>query len=249
MPFILAIFIAFPLSLSGLLFKLTEFHSPEPVSEWTFPSGSGSNLAFEGLAAGMISDEILDKALTGYSLLCDSGRIGDGHLLVVIDFTKNSTEERFYLFDLDRRQLLHRSLVAHGRNSGGDLAVRFSNEPNSLQSSLGFFLCAETYKGQHGLSMRLDGLEKGINDNARKRNIVVHSADYVHPEFIGAHGRLGRSFGCPALPVEGYSDLIALISTGCLLFIYAEDPEYMLESALMGAIGNSGLSSPNYTGR
>ena len=242
MPYILAIFIAFPLSLSGLLYKLTESPSPEPVSKRTFPSGSGSNLAFEGLTAGMISDEILDKALAGYSMLYESGRIGSGHLLVVIDFTKNSSEERFFLFDLDRRQLLHKSLVAHGRNSGGDLAVRFSNEPNSLQSSLGFFLCAETYQGQHGLSMRLDGLEKGINDNARKRNIVVHSADYVHPEFIGAHGRLGRSFGCPALPVEGYRDVIALISTGCLLFIYAEDPEYMLESTLMRATGKSGLS-------
>jgi hypothetical protein len=153
--------------------------------------------------------------------------------------------ERFFLFDLRERRLLRKSLVAHGRNSGDDQAERFSNEPNSLQSSLGFYRCAETYHGQHGLSMRLDGLERGINDNARVRNIVVHSADYVHSDFVRRHGRLGRSFGCPALPVEGYPELIDTIGQGCLLFIYADDPIYHRESGLMRTVNDSVLSLRN----
>lgn len=246
MPFLPVVFLLLPLSLPGLMSRILALPDrPAVVVEAVAATGPHANLEFAGLAPDLLSANILEKALQGYELLVKGGQYTGGHLLAVIDFTKSSAAERFFLFDLRERRLLRKSLVAHGRNSGDDRAEHFSNQPNSLQSSLGFYRCAETYQGQHGLSMRLDGLEKGINDNARLRNIVVHSADYVHPDFVRRHGRLGRSFGCPALPVEGYRDLIDTISQGCLLFIYADDPNYHQESAFMQPVRDSGLSLRN----
>jgi hypothetical protein len=116
---------------------------------------------------------------------------------------------------------LYNSYVAHGQKSGEEEAEVFSNRENSHQSSLGFYLTDNTYIGKHGLSLRLDGLTRGLNDNARKRNIVVHSADYVSEEYIKKNKRLGRSWGCPALPVEGYEEVIELIKDKSLLFVYS----------------------------
>ena len=125
------------------------------------------------------------------------------------------------------------SVVSHGRNSGELYAKNFSNKPSSYKSSLGFYKTAETYHGKHGLSLRLDGLEKGFNDLARPRAIVIHGADYAREEFISAAGRLGRSLGCPALPSELSKEVIELIKEGSLLFIYGEDQDYLSNSKLI----------------
>ena len=152
--------------------------------------------------------------------------------LVVVDFTKPSTKKRFYVFDLAQDSLLYHTYVAHGRNSGLNYASKFSNRPNSHSSSLGFYRTAETYYGKHGLSLRLDGMEAGFNDKARDRAIVVHAAQYANPQFIEQYGRLGRSYGCPALPHADYSEIIEVIKEGTLMLVYYPDPEYLQKSSL-----------------
>lgn len=144
-------------------------------------------------------------------------------LLIIIDFTKSSKEERLYIVDFSTNKIVKTSLVAHGRNSGEEFATVFSNRINSFQSSLGAYITAETYEGVHGLSLRLDGMDLGLNDQARERNIVIHAADYVSEAFIDKNGRLGRSHGCPALPADGYEELIELIKDGSCVYIYGED--------------------------
>jgi hypothetical protein len=140
--------------------------------------------------------------------------------LMVIDFSKPSTEKRLWVYDLRSRALLFHEHVAHGRNSGANLPTLFSNEPESNRSSLGLFRTAEAYIGKHGLSLRLDGLERGINDRARERAIVIHGADYVNATTARAQGRLGRSLGCPAVRPEIAKSLINTVKDGGLLFAY-----------------------------
>ena len=135
-----------------------------------------------------------------------------------------------YVIDLDSKSLLFHSLVAHGQKTGGNKAYHFSNKSESHKSSLGFFKTAETYSGKHGYSLRLDGLEKGINDHARTRAIVIHGADYVSQKFIQKYGRLGRSWGCPALPVEVSKKIIETISGGTCLFVFGKDSKYKTKS-------------------
>lgn len=151
----------------------------------------------------------------------------------MLDFSQPSSQKRFYLIDLDAKRVIHQDYVAHGKNTGALMAERFSNIPNSNQSSLGFYRTAETYHGKHGLSLRLDGLEKGINDKARQRAIVIHSAWYSEESFIKKHGRLGRSFGCPALPAGNYEEIIQWIKDGTLLFIYSPESTYLENSNIL----------------
>jgi hypothetical protein len=174
-----------------------------------------------------LSFEIFNDAVTGYRHM-DS--IWKKDIITIIDFSKPSTDKRLYVIDINNRKILYNCFVAHGKNSGDNLAVSFSNQPESLKSSLGFFITAETYSGKHGYSLRLDGLEKNINDNARPREIVIHGADYVSQQFIDEHGRLGRSWGCPAVPVEISREVIDRISNGSCLFIYARDKSYFVNS-------------------
>jgi hypothetical protein len=154
-------------------------------------------------------------------------------IITIIDFSKPSTQERFFVIDLANKKILYKTLVAHGKNSGENTADSFSNDSQSLKSCLGFFLTAETYNGKHGYSLSLDGLEPGINDNARTRSIVIHGADYVSATYAEIHGRLGRSWGCPALPVDSSKEIIDHISKGSCIFIYGNDPEYLKASELL----------------
>ena len=154
-------------------------------------------------------------------------------LLTVIDFTLPSTEKRLWIIDVDKQEIVLNTVVAHGRNSGELMAERFSNTPESYQSSVGFYKTAETYQGKHGYSLRLDGLEKGFNDKARDRAIVIHGADYAREEFAKITGRLGRSLGCPALPTELSAKVIDLIKNGSLLFIFGKDQNYLTKSPLL----------------
>jgi hypothetical protein len=177
---------------------------------------------------GEVSFDIFNSAISGFRKI---DNVRKKNLITIVDFTKPSTQERFYVIDLENRQLLFRCLVAHGKNSGENNAEYFSNQSGSLKSSLGFFLTAETYNGDHGYSLKLDGLEKGINDSARFREIVIHGADYVSRDFIEKYGRLGRSWGCPALPVEISKDVIDKIYGGSCLYIFAMDSAYLRTSA------------------
>lgn len=174
--------------------------------------------------------EALNYALEGWEKL---GKELKKPLLTVIDFTLPSTEKRLWVIDVEKREILLNTVVAHGRNTGELMAENFSNTPESFQSSLGFYKTAETYQGKHGYSLRLDGLEKGFNDQARARAIVIHGADYAREEFAKTKGRLGRSLGCPALPPELSAKVIDLIKDGSLLFIYGNDDNYLRKSTLV----------------
>ncbi|MEN2283207.1 murein L,D-transpeptidase catalytic domain family protein [Algoriphagus sp. SE2] len=159
-------------------------------------------------------------------------------VITIIDFSLPSTEKRMWIIDPEKKLLLLHSVVSHGRNSGNLIASNFSNKPESYQSSLGFYKTAETYQGKHGYSLRLDGLEKGFNDQARNRAIVIHGADYAREEFAESVGRLGRSLGCPALPTELSTQAIDLIKNGSLLFIYGQDESYLKTSKLIQPEGS-----------
>ena len=179
---------------------------------------------------GVISFDIFNIALTGLYQIENQCK---KNIVSIIDFTRPSTEKRLFIIDLEHKILIYKCYVAHGRNSGDNYAKSFSNDPASLKSSLGFFLTAETYSGDHGYSLKLDGLEKGINDNARIREIVIHGAEYVSEEFIKMYGRLGRSWGCPSIPVEISKEIIDKISGGSCLYIHSDDNYYKENSVFL----------------
>jgi hypothetical protein len=170
---------------------------------------------------------LFEHAYSGYN------RIAGKHkaILTLIDFTKPSTDKRLYVLDLDRQKLLFETHVAHGRNSGENYATSFSNRNGSYQSSLGFYLTENTYIGKNGYSLVLNGLEPNINDNAKARAVVVHGAAYADPAVARAQGRLGRSLGCPALPLAVSRKVIDTIKDGSVLFVYADQPDYLAQSA------------------
>ncbi len=174
---------------------------------------------------------VFKKALTGYFSLKAESKIRN-NLLTIIDFSLSSNQKRMWILDVPGIKITHHSLVSHGRNSGGEFARTFSNTLSSNQSSLGFYLTDRVYYGENGFSLFLDGLEGGINDKSRKRTIVMHSAEYVSKDYIRRYGRLGRSLGCPAIPVKNHREIITALSGGSCLFIYYPDPEYF-EKTLM----------------
>ena len=176
--------------------------------------------------------EVLRKGLTGFFNLESDDRIKK-NLLTIIDFSLSSNLERMWIIDLNRQEVVHSCLCAHGRNSGDEFACSFSNTPSSYKSSLGFYVTGETYIGKHGLSLILEGAEPGINDKARERAIVMHGADYVSRDFISRNGRLGRSFGCPSIPMDNHEEIISLLSGQSCLYIHFPDAGYLQSSSLL----------------
>lgn len=168
---------------------------------------------------------IFERALNGYYHLRNS-RVASKSVLTIIDFTRPSHLKRLWVIDVDRKLLLFHCLTSHGKNSGESIATSFSNTPNSNKSSLGFFVTGKTYIGKHGTSLKLKGLEPGINDQAEARAIVMHGADYVSEHYIKKYGRLGRSFGCPAVPHELHEKIIETVSNGSCLFIFHDNIDY-----------------------
>ncbi|MBW6460816.1 MAG: murein L,D-transpeptidase catalytic domain family protein [Bacteroidales bacterium] len=154
-------------------------------------------------------------------------------IITIIDYTRPSSEKRLFVINLRNKKLLFHTLVSHGRNSGNLECTHFSNRPGSFQSSPGFYLTAETYSGRNGYSLRLDGMEPGINDQARARAIVIHGADYVSQRFVDDHGYLGRSWGCPALPLDLNKKIIDIIKEGSCLFIHTDNKTYLSQSSLL----------------
>lgn len=163
--------------------------------------------------------ESFKKAIEGFYLLKKQGIIKKD-ILTLIDFSLSANQKRLWIIDMATNTILYQTLVSHGINTGEEFADKFSNKTNSYQSSLGFYATSDTYQGKHGLSLRLDGLEEGVNDNARERAIVVHGADYVNDTFIKNNGRLGRSQGCPAIPMDLRDDIIQFIKGKSCLYIY-----------------------------
>ena len=154
-------------------------------------------------------------------------------ILAIADFSQSSRQKRLYVIDFENQKLLLNTYVAHGRNSGQEYASKFSNVNSSYQSSLGFYRALGTYQGKHGLSLRLQGLEKNINDQAFDRAIVMHGADYVSEAFIRQTGRLGRSLGCPAVSQAEHQNLIKLLHNGAGLFLYYPDAQYLGKSKIL----------------
>lgn len=165
------------------------------------------------------SFDCFKKGLTGFYDLKSKGKV-QKNVLTLIDFSLSSKVKRLWVIDLTTNTILYQSLVAHGKNTGEEFANSFSNASESFKSSLGFFITAETYSGKHGLSLKLDGLEKGVNDNARARGVVIHAAEYVSENFIKKFKRLGRSQGCPALPKEITAAIVAKIKDKSCLYIH-----------------------------
>lgn len=195
--------------------------------EVTVEAKSESRSLYEDMKLeGVVAYTAFERAYQGYCEIDDRKQ----EIITLIDFTKPSTDERLYILDLKNRRMVLRSHVAHGQNSGENYATSFSNVSGSHKSSLGFYLTGDTYQGRNGYSLLLHGLEKGINDKARERAIVIHSAAYANPS-VASRGRLGRSFGCPALPQAISKTVIDIIKGGTVLYIYANDPAYLSQSA------------------
>ena len=166
--------------------------------------------------------DIFKRAMDGYNSI----ELTNKKLLSVIDYSKPSTEKRFFIIDLENHKLLYSTLVAHGKRSGYVNATTFSNRRGSNKSSLGFFRTGNSYFGKRGYSLQLEGLEKGINDNARSRGIVIHGANYVNEKFVDGNGVIGRSWGCPSVSKKISKEIIDLLKGGSLLYIYADDEFY-----------------------
>jgi hypothetical protein len=169
-------------------------------------------------------------------------------VLGVIDYSRPSTEPRFWVFDLVHSRVLFQEMVAHGKNSGDNLAVRFSNSPNSLMSSLGVYLTGEPYIGAHGLSLRLIGLEKGFNDNSLGRDIVIHAASYVNGSIAAQLGRIGRSWGCPAVRPEVSRQMVEALKGGAVLLAWYPDRVWLSASRLVNASTQPAPISPAILG-
>jgi len=222
-----------------LLFSLFGFAGATPEGNHNFALSAELELmnrllSVETMQGQILPDQsILEMAIRGYTKLLRNESVPHPEILTLVDFSLPSDKERMWVFNIETGKLLYNSLVAHGRNSGDKLASHFSNLPGSYTSSLGFYITGDIYQGKHGLSLYLDGLEKGINDKARERAIVIHGADYVTKNFIQQNGRLGRSLGCPALPPHLTREVINTIKGGTCLFIYVPDKSYLTNSPIL----------------
>jgi hypothetical protein len=174
-----------------------------------------------------LSEEAFDYACKGYQHLLEKKIIGQPGYLTICDFSQSSKQKRLYIIDIANQEMICNTYVAHGHNSGGEYATRFSNKPSSRQSSLGFYLTKDTYHGENGLSLRMEGLEPGFNDKAYRRAIVIHGADYI------GDGSAGRSYGCPAVPKKESKTIINTIKNGTCLFIYHPEEKYLQSSKIL----------------
>ena len=187
-----------------------------------------------------IDYSIFQKAYLGYVQISHK----NPGVLIIIDYTKPSNEERFYVLDLNKKKLVYSTRVAHSKNSGLEIPLEFSDDPNSYQSSLGFFVTLGEYNGAYGYSLRLKGLEENINANAEDRAIVIHGGDIVEDEYIKKFGFAGRSLGCPVLPNSLTREIIDFIKHGRVLFIYGNDEEYIDESTYLSKLASVFEGSP-----
>ncbi len=185
-----------------------------------------------------LSKQAFDYAKNGWEKLKSQGRLLNQSVIAIVDFSQPSTQKRLYVLDMNNYKVLYNTLVAHGRNSGKENARYFSNKSSSYKSSPGFYITGDTYNGSNGYSLRLDGIEKGINDNALSRAIVMHGADYVNEAYIASRGYIGRSQGCPAVPLKNAKAIINTLRNGACLYIYAPDQKYLSRSSMLAGTAN-----------
>ena len=204
-------------------------NSPE-VSYWIDSLYTDLNLSAAGLSHTAFFD-----ACKGYEYLLSQNKIQKPGLLTICDYSQSSNKKRLYVLDLNAGKMLFNTYVAHGHNSGNDFATSFSNSSNSNKSSLGFLITAETYIGDNGYSMRLDGIEKGFNDNVRNRAIVMHGSNYVCGDRAMNGIMMGRSFGCPAVPAAQVRNIIDRIKGGSCVFNFYPDKSYTKNSKILNA--------------
>lgn len=235
LPFVASLFLATPLA--GPLMK-SSAHAPTATAAKAKAAVALSPLArfdatlhetYDRLGAEQqgLRFEVFEKAMTGYLNLRETGHLATSQQhLTVVDFDLPSTEKRLWVLDLANDKILFHTLVAHGHNSGENGASQFSNTNESNMSSLGFYVTGQEYEGKHGHSLRLQGVDEGFNTNAFARAIVMHGADYVSEQFIKQNGRLGRSLGCPALPLDQYSQIIDAVQGGSCLFLSKSNAGY-----------------------
>ncbi len=217
-----------PISTATLKHKNTE------VTEKSFSENLYNSFSFP--SEHQLSFVVFEKALLGFENLKKAGNLDpESHILTVCDFSMSSNSKRLWVLDLNERKVLFNSLVAHGKNTGEEFAASFSNTESSLQSSLGFYITDTTYMGDNGYSLKLLGMDEGYNDAALKRYVVMHGADYVSEEFAAAHKRIGRSWGCPAVPRELAEPIINTIKGKNCLFIYYPDQNYLSSSKWLKA--------------
>ncbi|MGB0839029.1 MAG: murein L,D-transpeptidase catalytic domain family protein [Chitinophagales bacterium] len=214
-----------PANFSAIEFSNLEALHKTPVEH--FDSHVQSIYYNSGLDSRGLSYNTFKLAVAGYYNLKKAGRLSYRPILTIVDFNQPSSADRIYVVDMQQQSVLFQTLVSHGEKSGMLYANYFSNRHQSHQSSLGFYKTAETYYGQHGYSLKLDGLDRGFNHNARSRGVVVHGAYYVDHNYVRSHGSIGRSWGCPALPEGVHKDIINAIQGGSCMFIYKDNLDYL----------------------
>jgi hypothetical protein len=180
-----------------------------------------------------LSKSAFEYAYKGYHYLLNKKVLNTATVLSICDFSQSSRHKRFFVIDVNQKKVIVNTYVAHGRNSGSEYARSFSNSPESHMSSLGFYKTENTYYGDHGLALKIEGLEKGFNDNANERNIVVHGSKYVGSDYLKYNRVSGRSFGCPALPASQSNKVINTIKNGSCLFIYHPTKKYLKQSKIL----------------
>ena len=206
--------------------RVSEVVSDKAVNEDIY---TAVNLVDTGLPRN-----VFDLAIKGLNKLNTEGKLQNPNIVTIADYSQSSNKKRLYVVDLKDRKLLFNTYVAHGRNTGDEYARSFSNEEGSLKSSLGFYITENPIVGSHtGYALLINGVEKGFNDHAVKRAIIIHAADYATENFIKKYGRLGRSLGCPALPPDMNKPIIETIKGGTCLFIYNPDNKYICSSSLL----------------
>jgi hypothetical protein len=206
---------------------------PGAASGIVKPAAAGAPIDIQKAVSAGVSADVLNLALGAVSCATASGDLEPPPTLTLIDYSLPSTELRLWVFDLATGELLFKELVAHGKNSGENMATRFSNEMNSLSSSLGLFVTRDPYVGSNGYSLRLEGLDVGFNDHALERAIVMHGAPYVDPQLAAAQGRIGRSWGCPALRPAVASSVINRIRGGGVVFSFYPDHDWLTQSRFL----------------
>jgi len=184
---------------------------------------------------GDINVKTLVYALKGFRYLQSTGQLGNTNVLTIADMSQSSRNKRLYIIDVENKKLLFNTYVAHGRGSGSEFATSFSNEVDSHKSSLGFYVTSNTYSGSHGLSLRINGVEKGFNDKALARAVVVHGANYMGDSFLRNSPFSGRSWGCPAVPAAEIGKVINIIKGGTCLFIYHPTENYLSKSKILNS--------------
>jgi hypothetical protein len=182
-----------------------------------------------------LSRQAFQNAWIGYYKLKKKGLLKKTNVLTICDFSQSSSNQRMYVIDVHNHRVLYRTYVAHGINSGEEYANSFSNKMESCKSSLGFYITSGTYTGANGYSLRIEGVDKGFNDNARKRAIVIHGANYVSMKIVHKYGMMGTTFGCPAIPTEMTTQIIPVVKNGSCLFIYYPSKKYLAQSPVLNS--------------